>query len=92
MMLAISAFERAPNKVITPARSQTPSRISGEPICKAITPGLRKIPEPITPPTTIMIVVNRPSEREERAPGRIAVEVAGFSGFRLGLWFGIWGL
>src|SRR5260370_35505221 len=32
-----------------------------------MTPGLRKMPEPMTPPTTIMIVVKRP--REGRRPG-----------------------
>src|ERR1039457_2515514 len=60
--LAISALVSAPNRVRIPARTQTPSSSSGEPSCAAITPGLRKMPEPMTPPTTIMIVVERPRE------------------------------
>src|SRR5437588_5748405 len=58
-MLAISALVSAPNNVIAPANSQIPSSNSGEPIWAAITPGFRKIPEPMTPPTTIMMVVKR---------------------------------
>src|SRR2546426_1822397 len=61
-MLAISALVSAPNNVIAPANSQIPSSNCGEPIWAAITPGLRKIPEPMTPPTTIIMVVNRPSD------------------------------
>src|SRR5580765_4920847 len=77
-MLAISALVSAPKRVITPARSQTPRSSSGEPSWLAITPGLRKMPEPITPPTTIMIVVKRPREGgrpgvEERDEGGLAV-------------------
>src|SRR5438552_6737098 len=59
-MLAISALVSAPNRVITPATIQTPSTNSGEPNCAAITAGFLKMPEPITPPTTIMTVVKRP--------------------------------
>ena len=61
-MLAISAFVSAPKSVITPPKSHTARSNSGEPTCAAMTPGLREMPERITPPTTIMIVVNRPSE------------------------------
>src|SRR5688572_15096119 len=61
MRLAISAFVRAPNKVITPARIHTNKSSSGEPSCAAMTPGLRKMPEPITPPTTSITVENNPS-------------------------------
>jgi hypothetical protein len=68
MRPAISALVSAPNKVITPANTQTSISSSGEPSCAAITPGLRKIPDPITPPTTSMIVENRPSVGT--SPGR----------------------
>jgi hypothetical protein len=60
-MLAISELVSAPKSVITPATIQTTSSNPGEPTCAAITPGLRKIPEPITPPMTIIIVVKNPS-------------------------------
>ena len=33
---------------------------SGEPTCAAITPALRKIPEPITPPATSMTALKMP--------------------------------
>src|SRR5438874_11949074 len=76
-MLAISALVRAPKSVMTPARTQTPRSSSGEPICAAMTPGLRKMPEPMTPPTTIMIVVKRPREGRRAGAGR-GVTVLGF--------------
>ena len=60
MMLETSALVSAPNKVMIPANSQTPSNNSGEPTWPAMTPALRKIPEPMTPPTIIMMVVNSP--------------------------------
>src|SRR3954470_6685370 len=60
MMLAISALVSAPRRVMSPARIQTARRRVGEPSWLAMRPGLRKIPEPMTPPTTIMIVVKRP--------------------------------
>src|SRR5437867_2955152 len=44
-----------------PATSHTLSSNSGDPTCAAITPGLRKIPEPITPPATSIVALNRPS-------------------------------
>ena len=61
MRPAISAFVSAPNSVMTPARIQTSRINSGEPSCPAITPVLRKIPEPMTPPMTSIIVENRPN-------------------------------
>jgi hypothetical protein len=61
-MLAVSEFVSAPKMVMTPASTQTPSKSSGEPIWLAITPGFRKIPDPITPPTTIMTVVKSPRD------------------------------
>ena len=78
IMLAISALVSAPNRVSTPASTQTPSSSSGEPTWLAMTPGLRKMPEPITPPTTIMIVVNRPSEGSNPAPTRWSAAVRGW--------------
>src|SRR5881396_693377 len=60
IMLAISALVRTPKSVITPARTQTPSNSSGEPTWAAMTPGLRKMPEPMTPPVTIIVALNRP--------------------------------
>ena len=61
MMLAISALVSAPNNVISPAMNQMPSSSSGEPTCAAMLADFLKIPEPMTPPTTIMMVVNSPS-------------------------------
>src|SRR4051812_28282144 len=59
-MPEISAFVSAPNIVMIPATTQTLSRTVGDPNSAAITPGLRKIPEPITPPTTSIVVVKTP--------------------------------
>src|SRR5437773_4918800 len=61
MAAANSAVLNAPSNVITPATTQIPSNAVGEPNCAAITPGLRKIPDPITPPATNIVVLKNPS-------------------------------
>jgi hypothetical protein len=62
IIAAISELTSAPNSVMTPAISHTANSISGEPIWLAMTPGLRKMPEPITAPTTNMVVEKKPSD------------------------------
>src|SRR6476646_4652827 len=56
-----SAMVSAPHKVTRPATSQVSSRYTGDPSCEAIKAGFTKIPEPITPPTTIAMADTNPS-------------------------------
>ena len=46
---------------MTPARSHTVSSSPGEPTSDIMTPDLRKMPDPMTPPTTSMTVLKSPS-------------------------------
>src|SRR5262249_32314931 len=69
-MLAISALVSAPKRVMAPAINHTASNNPGEPNCPAMTPGFRKMPEPMTPPTTIIMVVNKPSAGRRPALAR----------------------
>jgi hypothetical protein len=62
-MAAASALVNAPNKTTTPATTQTINNKTGDPSCDAITEGFIKIPEPITPPTTMAITEDRESVR-----------------------------
>ena len=74
-MAANSAFDKAPNKVITPATTQTLNNKIGEPNCEAIRAGFIKIPEPITPPTTIAIVDCNDKLRLNEAIGSISLKI-----------------
>src|SRR5713101_2193289 len=60
-MAATSALTSAPMSVTAPASTQTVRSSAGEPTWLAITPGLRKIPEPITAPATNIVVEKRPN-------------------------------
>ena len=60
-MPEISALVSAPKSVMTPARSHTVSSSPGEPTSDIMTPDLRKMPDPMTPPTTSMTVLKSPS-------------------------------
>src|SRR5947207_15506558 len=75
-MRAISELVSAPNRVMTPANIQTARSNSGEPIWAAITPGLRKMPEPMTPPTTMVMVVKRPRVGRRPDSGALAAGVS----------------
>src|SRR5437879_175115 len=77
MMPAISALVSAPNKVMTPASNQIPSSRLGEPNCAAITAGFLKMPDPITPPMTSVIVVKRPRLGTKPAGWRVEAVPAG---------------
>src|SRR5690348_11273185 len=61
IIAATSALLNAPKSVITPAKIQTATSHRGEPSCEAIKAGFIKMPEPITPPATMAILVHKPS-------------------------------
>src|SRR5262245_45349487 len=61
IMEANSALLKVPSKETIPATTQTARTNSGEPTCAAMTPGLRKIPEPMPPPATSIVALNSPS-------------------------------
>src|SRR5271169_6443760 len=79
MRLATSAFVNAPKRVTTPAMNQMASSISGDPTCAAMTADFLKIPEPMTPPTTIRMVLNAPNvgTSPERSGGGDELRTAG---------------
>lgn len=56
----ISAMLSAPNRVITPATTQTRISSVGEPSCEAISPGFLKMPEPMTTPMAKAMAAIRP--------------------------------
>ena len=55
---------------LAPMISQTAMSQAGEPSDLAIPAGVRKIPTPMTSPTTIAVAVARPSRRQPEAPYR----------------------
>jgi hypothetical protein len=91
-MLATSAFVSAPKSVTMPASSQTTNNSSGEPTCAAMTPDFLKMPDPMTPPTTIIIVLNSPSVGTRPALAALdSCELPGveeFDGATFNLWEG----
>ena len=62
-MPEISAMLRVPNRVITPATTQTRSSSSGDSSWEAIRPGFLKIPEPMTEPMAKATAASSPTSR-----------------------------
>ena len=53
----------APSSAITAPSVHVPSVSAAVPVRRATIDGLRKIPEPMMPPTTSIVPENRPSRR-----------------------------
>ena len=62
-MVASSAQQSAPVIVIKPATAQASSSQPGEPINRADSADVMKMPDPIIEPITIMVASSKPSPR-----------------------------